>query len=228
MSEKPINLFDIDKTLTKDYIIFEIIESEQNAGLLLPTTYSNALAVRQRYAGKYLTYEQFAKSLLIEWGNGLKGQQFTDLSDHAGNWVSHNLSKFHSYAFQIFASLSDQQNWLITAEASFVAKAIADKLGATGAMGTIYTVDQGVFSGGVDRMVASRQDKAKAISELIADSTTGVNIAIGDSEADVDILALARKPICLNPSEELRIIANLRKWLVCDENNVLGYAIQNT
>lgn len=221
MKEHSASLFDIDKTLTKDYIIFDIIESEESSGLLRPTTYAHTSIIRQHYGEGKITYEEFVKRLLIEWGRGLKNQSQQDLQMHSEDWVNKNLSKFHDFVPALFQQLANHRNWLVTAEASFVGDAIANKFGASGSLGTIYNIQNGTFTGLADRFLASRQDKAEAIKQLLSIENGSVKIAFGDSDADIDMLELAQYPICINPTAELRKVAMIRKWIICDETNIL-------
>jgi HAD superfamily hydrolase (TIGR01490 family) len=106
--------------------------------------------------------------------------------------------------------------WLITASPQIVAQVIADRLGLTGALGTLAETVDGHFTGKLNGAVLHGERKAVAAQELIAG--TGVDIAhcwaYSDSSNDIPLLTLVGNRVVVNPDATLTKHAKTHGWTV--------------
>lgn len=104
--------------------------------------------------------------------------------------------------------------WLITATPQLVAQVIADRLGLTGALGTIVESVDGVFTGRLVGKVLHGESKAIAAREF-ADEKHAVLAdcwAYSDSSNDIPLLELVGNRVVVNPDASLSRHAKANGW----------------
>jgi len=107
--------------------------------------------------------------------------------------------------------------WLITASPQLVAQVIADRLGLTGALGTlIETGDDGVFTGSLDGPLLHGERKAVAALALTGAAGAHLNDcwAYSDSSNDIPLLSLVGNRVVVNPDSKLERHARTQGWAV--------------
>lgn len=105
--------------------------------------------------------------------------------------------------------------YIVSAALQEVVDAIADDLGFDGALGTIFEVRDGAYTGRSIRSLHG-DNKAAAVRELAERERLdlGVSTAYSDSHTDLPFLEVVGKPVAVNPDRELRRIAGARGWPV--------------
>jgi HAD superfamily hydrolase (TIGR01490 family) len=111
-----------------------------------------------------------------------------------------------------------QRVWLVTATPVELASIIADRLGLTGALGTVAESRDGVYTGHLVGSVLHGEAKAEAVRALAA--AEGLDLsrcaAYSDSINDLPMLSLVGRPVAVNPDSALRIEARKRGWEIRD------------
>lgn len=111
-----------------------------------------------------------------------------------------------------------QRVWLVTAAPIELGRVMADRLGLTGALGTVAEIDHGVYTGRLVGDLLHGPAKAEAITALAA--TEGLDLtrctAYSDSVNDVPMLSLVGHAVAVNPDAALRREARHRNWEVRD------------
>lgn len=106
--------------------------------------------------------------------------------------------------------------WLVTATAQELADVIAERLGFTGALGTVLEAVEGVFTGRLVGGVCHGSRKADAAQALA--KSGGVDLAecwaYSDSHNDIPLLNLVGHPVVVNPDAILHRYAVARHWPV--------------
>jgi HAD superfamily hydrolase (TIGR01490 family) len=111
-----------------------------------------------------------------------------------------------------------QRVWLVTATPVELANIIAQRLGFTGALGTVSEVEGGCYTG---RLVGEPlHGPAKAEAILALAEREGLDLsrctAYSDSSNDVPMLSTVGCAVAINPDGELRDIARENGWEVKD------------
>jgi HAD superfamily hydrolase (TIGR01490 family) len=104
--------------------------------------------------------------------------------------------------------------WLVTATAQEVADVIAERLGLTGAIGTVLDCVDGIFTGALAGPVMHGAHKADAAAaRLRASGADPADCwAYSDSHNDIPLLTLVGHPVVVNPDAVLRRYAAERHW----------------
>jgi HAD superfamily hydrolase (TIGR01490 family) len=111
-----------------------------------------------------------------------------------------------------------QRVWLVTAAPVELGRVIAQRLGLTGAIGTVAEVEDGRYTGRLVGDLMHGAAKADAIRQLAA--VEGLDLAqcaaYSDSSNDVPMLSAVGNAVAVNPDSALRREARRRGWQVRD------------
>src|SRR5215475_15818560 len=107
-----------------------------------------------------------------------------------------------------------QRVWLVTAAPVELGRVIADRLGLTGALGTIAEMENGAYTGRLVGDLLHGAAKAEAIRELAAVHQLDLSMctAYSDSINDVPMLSTVGHAVAVNPDARLRREARRRGW----------------
>lgn len=108
------------------------------------------------------------------------------------------------------------QVWLITASPQLMAQVIADRLGLTGALGTIVECVNGVFTGNIVGSVLHGENKAVAAESFLESNAidSAGCWAYSDSRNDIPLMSLVGNRVAINPDAALTMHARVRDWPV--------------
>ncbi|MDX6297528.1 MAG: hypothetical protein QOI51_1385, partial [Nocardioidaceae bacterium] len=111
-----------------------------------------------------------------------------------------------------------QRVWLVTAAPVEIATIIANRLGLTGALGTVAEHVNGVYTGRLVGEMLHGTAKAEAVKAIAA--REGLDLArcsaYSDSANDLPMLSLVGDPCAINPDRKLRDHARGEGWRVRD------------
>jgi len=111
-----------------------------------------------------------------------------------------------------------QQVWLVTATPVELATVIAERLGLTGALGTVAEIRNGVYTGHLDGPPLHGLAKAEAIRAIA--EREGLDLAecsaYSDSSNDIPMLSIVGRPVAVNPDATLRAHARQNGWVIRD------------
>ncbi|HEX6873220.1 MAG TPA: HAD-IB family hydrolase [Micromonosporaceae bacterium] len=111
-----------------------------------------------------------------------------------------------------------QRVWLVTAAPVDLGVVIAERLGLTGAIGTVAEIKDGVYTGRLVGAMMHGAAKAAAITELAEREglELGRCAAYSDSINDLPMLSAVGRPVAVNPDSALRAAARERGWEIRD------------
>jgi len=119
---------------------------------------------------------------------------------------THALAKMHLDA--------GQRVWLVTAAPVELAALIAQRLGLTGALGTVAEVEGGLYTGRLVGEILHGPAKAEAVRALAAREGLDLSrcTAYSDSVNDLPMLTTVGRAVAINPDQSLRAEARRRGW----------------
>jgi len=111
-----------------------------------------------------------------------------------------------------------QRVWLVTAAPVELGDVIAQRLGLTGAIGTVAEVSDGVYTGRLVGGLMHGPEKAAAVRALaeVEGLELGRCAAYSDSVNDLPMLSAVGRAVAVNPDSSLRREARERGWEIRD------------
>lgn len=115
-----------------------------------------------------------------------------------------------------------QQVWLVTATPVQLAQILAERLGFTGALGTVPEVVDGKFTGRLVGDILHGPGKMHAVAALttLEDLDLKRCTAYSDSANDIPMLSMVGTAVAINPDKKLKSEAEKRNWIIRDYRNV--------
>ena len=152
----------------------------------------------------------FVKGWRVEDLGNLSEEIFDELMAERIWSGTHALAQLHLAA--------GQRVWLVTAAPIELGRVIAQRLGLTGALGTVAEIRNGVYTGRLDGDLLHGPAKAEAIRVLA--EAEGLDLtrctAYSDSANDIPMLSSVGHAVAVNPDGALRREARRRNWEVRD------------
>lgn len=115
-----------------------------------------------------------------------------------------------------------QQVWLVTATPVQLAQILAERLGFTGALGTVPEEVDGVFTGRLVGDILHGPGKMHAVAALT--TLEGLDLsrctAYSDSANDIPMLSMVGTAVAINPDKTLKSEADKRGWIIRDYRSV--------
>lgn len=221
-----ISCFDIDGTLSRGMVFVPLMESEHKNGYIDDDSFNAIQALLVSYKTGEIEYEFAVDQLLQTHADGLRGKGCQDLRTHAEHFLlSHEQELFHTFGRKAIQLIQARHPvFVVTAEPQYVAEAIAKMYGANGWMSSVYSSQNGMFDGAVERSLADRSAKSSVLEHY------AIEHAFGDSEGDIDMLSDANYPYCISPTEGLITAAKDRNWNVYDgddEASIIDAIVNN-
>ena len=111
-----------------------------------------------------------------------------------------------------------QQVWLVTATPVELARVIAQRLGLSGALGTVAENEDGLYTGRLVGDILHGPGKAHAVQALAESEGFDLSkcYAYSDSHNDIPMLSLVGHAVAINPDSTLREVARERGWEIKD------------
>jgi HAD superfamily hydrolase (TIGR01490 family) len=111
-----------------------------------------------------------------------------------------------------------QRVWLVTAAPVELGAVIAQRLGLTGAIGTVAEISDGIYTGRLVGDLMHGPAKAIAIADLAAQEGLDLSrcAAYSDSVNDLPMLSAVGRPVAVNPDAALRRAARDNGWEIRD------------
>ncbi len=152
---------------------------------------------------KFFTWRDLGRFAFRQLRLRLRGESHGDMHTNA-------LAELHLDA--------GQRVWLVTATPVELAQIIADRLGLTGALGTVAETQDGVYTGRLVGEVLHGEAKAAAVQAIAAREGLDLSrcAAYSDSINDLPMLSLVGRPVAVNPDSALRGEARQRGWELRD------------
>ena len=111
-----------------------------------------------------------------------------------------------------------EEVWLVTATPKDLADLIAQRLGFTGALGTVAETKDGIYTGKLIGQLLHGPNKAIAVRALATEQ--GINLdasyAYSDSHHDIPLLEAVGNPRAINPDTLLQVYAQQKGWPIHD------------
>ncbi len=226
MKPRKFAVFDLDGTLFRSSLYFEIVHELSRSGKLDAIT-------RQAIDSAYSDWKiRKSDEVFWEYANSLMSayqEQLQDLSpedyETAVRQVFESQKEYvYVYPKQMLARLKREGYFLLAISGSQVEiiRLFCEYHGFDDWLGSVHERDNyGLFTG---NSTITHIDKSDALNELVSKNNLSLegSIGIGDTQGDTKILNMVEKPIAFNPNKQLYEHAKNNGWeLVFERKNVV-------
>lgn len=222
MNQRRVALFDIDKTIYDGYLIFPLAEYFFKESIVSRDVVDALLQDLHLYKARQVDYETSVENFNNHWAAGLRNHDpelilratKAFLGTHEGN-------RFFSFARPLLRLLKKTHDiYFVTGEVQFVGEAVAERFSAHGFISSEMEVDNGRFTGNVNRSLARREGKREAIERLVKAYPYEGSLGFGDSEGDIEMLNNVAHAFCINATEGLHEVAAAKGWHVVTPRSI--------
>jgi HAD superfamily hydrolase (TIGR01490 family) len=213
--------FDVDNTMMVGASIFHYAR-----GLAARKYFTNGDLIR--FAGKQLKFRLLGSEDLDDVANS-RAQALSFVAGRSVDEIIRLGEEIYdeTMADKIYAGTralaqrhldAGQRVWLVTATPVELAQLISNRLGLTGALGTVAESVDGIYTGALMGEMLHGRAKAAAVRAMAA--REGLDLrrctAYSDSINDLPMLSAVGTAVAVNPDSELRDVARQRGWQIRD------------
>jgi len=224
MTKKRASFFDIDGTLIKSQIIFDFPRHLHKAGLFKEKHILNILKIIAEYELNIHTYRKAGTEILTIYAEALKNQKQSVIQTQSKIFTEHHIKKKYPYTDELIKLLKTHTTLIaLTASPSEPVEALKKYLPFTRIYATELETKQGIYTGKIKHNLLEKNSKQKAQLKITKKLNIDLknSLAFGDSDADIEYLALVGHPIALNPNYHLKATAKQNNWPIYTKKDPL-------
>jgi HAD superfamily hydrolase (TIGR01490 family) len=228
MKNKKLAIFDIDGTVFRKNLHFELVDElswrgifSQNARRALVKTYARWLEHRG-------TYEEYRKQIVSIYAKELRGCAQKDIVEASRKVADFNKDRTYIFARELIRKLRKEKYTVIAISGSpiEVIKEYNKYLKFDEVFGSVYETDgKGIYTG--KAIFEPVRHKGHLVGQYVSEKnlTLDGSYGIGDTESDVSFLKMVAHPIALNPNLNLERVARRHGWKIVVEKKDVIYDI---
>ena len=226
---KKLAVFDIDGTIFRSSLFVELVEA------LISEEYFPASA-RKHYEKEFIEwqnreagYDVYIDKMIQTYLKHIKGIPLDEVIDVSNRVLQFKKHRVYKFTRNLIAQLKKTHFMLAVSHSPFhIVDPFARELGFDKVYAVWYeTNDKGLLTG-----IIEHQDlifhKHKIISRAIEKEhlTLAGSVGVGDSEGDIKMLRMVKKPLAFNPDQKLHRVAKRNKWKIVVERKDVIHIIQ--
>jgi HAD superfamily hydrolase (TIGR01490 family) len=217
--------FDIDGTISRSALFFQIVDELINSGVLsisyraeLDEKYDDYQ--KRSHKDAFKDYSQLSVDILL---NNLNKISVTDYQSAVDKVVPKNSDYVYVYTRNLIELLKKQGYFMIALSGSemYSVQKFTEKFGFDLAIGEYYHEENNYFTGKIDQVIHRKDIFLKKFIKEHNLTLTG-SYAVGDSSGDISMLEMVENPIAFNPEDTLYEKAKKENWkIVVERKNVI-------
>ncbi|MDH2426785.1 HAD-IB family hydrolase [Sphaerisporangium sp. TRM90804] len=213
--------FDVDNTMMRGASIYHFARGLASRGLFTTADllrFAMGQALFRVLGNENPDHIVRAKEMALAFVVGIKVDEVVRLGEEIYDEVMADRIWAGTRALAQSHLDAGQRVWLVTATPVELARVIAQRLGLTGALGTVSETENGVYTGRLVGDLLHGPAKAEAVKALARREGLDLSrcTAYSDSSNDLPLLRLVGHPYAVNPDSELLEHARKNEWTVKD------------
>lgn len=223
---KPIAIFDIDGTIFRKNLQFELLEGLSWEGVFPKEARSEIVRYYRAWLENRGSYGDYREHLVKLYKEKIRGCSQESVLKVAKGVANFHHGRLFLYTSKLFSQLK-KTHYLIAISGSPVeiVHEFNRHIGFDRAYGTVFETNNGLYTG--EEQFVPVRDKSIIIQDLISEGFSLKNsYGVGDTEFDVSFLEKVEHPIAFNPDQILKNEAEKKKWRIVVERKDVVYEIQ--
>jgi HAD superfamily hydrolase (TIGR01490 family) len=223
--ERKFAAFDIDGTISRSALFFQVVDELINSGSLaldfrvkLDEKYDQYR--KRSHINAFKDYSQLSVDILLENLHKIPVEAYRAAVNKV---VPKNADYIYVYTRDLIEKLKQQGYFMIALSGSemYSVQKFTEKFGFDIAVGEYYHEKDGYFTGEIDQVIHKKDTFLKRFIVEHGLTLEG-SYAVGDSSGDIGMLQLVENPIAFNPEDTLFEEAKHNNWkIVIERKNVI-------
>lgn len=231
MKKNKLAIFDIDGTIFRKNLHFELITELVYSGVFTKTSKEEIQSLYGKWVNQKHTYEQHRDKMVDLYRKNIVGCKESQIKKAAQKVVSLNAQRVYIFTKDLIKKLRGEGYYLVVISGSpiEIVKEYAEHLKFDKFFGSIYELDEkGFYTGG--EIFVPVEDKGKIVKKLVREEDFSFkdSYGVGDTQSDAKFLELVENPIAFNPNKNLKKIAEEKGWKIFAERKDVIYEIQKS
>jgi len=228
MKKEKIAVFDIDGTIFRKNLSFELIDELSWLKVFPKEVRDELIKLYSKWLEHKGTYDDYRRALVKLYLENLKGCKKEDVVKASQIVVPFHKDRTYIFANQLIEKLRKENYHIIAVSGSplEIVEEFNKYLNFDAVFGTVYEIDdEGVYTG--ETFFEPTDDKGEVVKKYVqANNLTLENsYGIGDTESDANFLEIVANPIAFNPNYNLKKIAEEKNWKIVVEKKDVIYEI---
>ena len=230
MKKTKIAIFDIDGTIFRKNLHFELINELSWMGIFPKEVRSKLTTIYSSWLEHKGTYEDYKQALVDMYAEYIGGVSEADVIKAAKIVIPFQAERTYVFSEDLIKKLREENYYLMVISGSpieIVEEYNKHHLHFDYVYGSVYEQDEeGKYTG--NALYEPVRFKGKVVQEFVEQNgfTLTDSYGIGDTESDASFLQYVDYPIAFNPNQNLKAIAEAEGWRIIVEKKDVIYEIQ--
>jgi HAD superfamily hydrolase (TIGR01490 family) len=228
MNSKNLAVFDIDGTIFRKNLHFELLTELIYSGVFKITSKKEINKLYSDWINQKHTYEEHRDKMVEIYRKNIVGCQERDIEEVAKKVVGLNHQRVYIFTKKLIEELKRRRYYLLIISGSPVeiVSKYAEHFEFDNFFGSIYDKDEKGFYNGEEAFVPVL-NKGKVVNNFVKENNLSLekSVGVGDTESDAKFLEIVERPIAFNPNKGLKKIAENKNWEIIVERKDVIYEI---
>jgi len=230
MNQKKLAIFDIDGTIFRKNLSFELINELSWLKVFKKSVRKDLVKHYSDWLDHKGTYEDYRKALVELYDTNVRGCRKEDILKASQIVVPFYKNRIYIFAENLIKKLREENYKIIAISGSpiEVVEEYNKYLKFDEVYGSVYEIDEkGEYTG--KAIFEPPKDKGQVVRQYLAENnlTLEGSYGVGDTESDASFLEIVENPIAFNPNDNLKKIAEENGWRIVVEKKDVVYEIKN-
>ena len=226
---RPYAAFDIDGTIIRWQLYHALNDALVKRGLIDAKAFATVREARMSWKRRTGddAFSAYESEMVRVFDEHLPKLRYEDVKTVTDTVIDEYKDQVYTFTRDLLRELKSEGYLLFAVSGSpkFIVDPLAKHYGFDDAVGTYYSVENGIFTGDKD---LSMGRKPELLRELIAKhgAIAMGSVAVGDSGGDASMLDMVEQPIAFNPDKKLFHHAKEQGWKVVVERKNMVYKLE--
>lgn len=226
---KPFAVFDIDGTIVRWQLYHAVTDQLVRNGQIDAKAFEKVRHIRMNWKKRVGedSFRDYEKALVQVFTNAIAGMSVAEFVKASDTAFEEYKDQVYTYTRDLIRQLQadDYLLFAISGSPSIIVEKLVRYYGFDDFAATNYPAKDGHFTGEEELSLGKKPQLLKMLVDKHGASHDN-SIAVGDSEGDIDMLAMVARPIAFNPSKGLFNHAHEQGWEIIVERKNVVYELE--
>jgi HAD superfamily phosphoserine phosphatase-like hydrolase len=214
---------DFDGTLSKSNLSIEFIGYLGGINFFSENIIKGVVDISTKHKNGEMSYDKFCEEWGKLWAAGSEGKSVDEMQQHAKEFFMQFKPNIYASSYALINLLRKEgyRSIILSVGAEEVNKFAANALVVDEMYCTKLEINNSRYTGNIGTMLHLPTGKANILDKLKDRFNFSESLAFGDAISDKRMLELVGIPVALNPSSDLKRLAEEKTWHILNHQNVV-------